>query len=167
MARESAISNWLETDPDIHALKLNIQAEKKYLEDIQSKLHSDAQKYKIAKEQLPEVDMLLKKHFAKAHKAPALIKNERWMRPVSSLYATKRKCIDFLQGYDRILADQTKHENILRSLKNEYTERVISYIMQSDDIAELNTAHIFSPEEISQAKETFLNCTFPSPRMSK
>lgn len=167
MERESEISTLLKMDRDICTLALDIQAEEKYLEDVRSKLQSDAQKCKKAREQLPKVEILLKKHLAKVHKAPALIKNERWARAVNRISEVKENYTASLQKYDQLLAHHTKHENILCALKNEYTERVRRYTAQSEYTTKLNAAHILSPEELSQAKETFLNCTFPLPRVSK
>jgi hypothetical protein len=171
MERISEISKLLEMNNTIYTLKIDIQAERKYLEDVQATLSLLQEECKKNRAELASIQNLLIKHRSRENKMPALLQNVRWVQAVSRIAAAeikhKERYRSAQQKYDMLILKYEEHKNKLSALNHEYIERIWLYRVESERIEEWNSVYSLSSEEISQAQEDFLNSIFHLPRMSK
>lgn len=162
MRPELEISKLLAMRQDIHTLKLDIEAEKKFLEQLQPKVQSAAEQCKKYEELLQVIKNRLRQHYLlKAHKDPSLRKNKRWLRAILMIQRDQKETQERYDRQAKLLEMYRRHEGILQGFKEEYSERVRLYIDQSDLCLQLNLLNAESPEDV------FLERTFSLPRMSK
>lgn len=173
MEQELAISRIVTLCKNIHTLKLNIESEQKYLEQLELCLHTAKRRYKERESLLRRATEQVKKYVAAKDKMPESKQNKKWTFVVERAKNCQKTAevnfINALQNYLELLVkyqiENKKHSELLQELMRKYEEklkpsRAHFFYMPSNSSTPTATL-----EGIAQAKEDFQNSIYSLPSL--